>query len=42
MDISTDIVLNHKLFFKERAEHPSTLQLEIIKEGKLGYGKGES
>ena len=38
MDISTDIVLNHNLFFKERAEHPSTLQHKIIKEGKLVYG----
>jgi uncharacterized protein len=38
LDISTDIVLNHKLFFTERAEHPSTLQHKIKKEGKLVYG----
>ena len=38
MDISTDIVLNHKFFFQERSEHPSTLQHKIIKEGKLVYG----
>ena len=38
MDISTDIVLNHQFFFKERSEHPSTLQHKIIKEGKLVYG----
>ena len=38
IDVSTDIVLNHQLFFKERAEHPSTLQHKIIKEGKLVYG----
>jgi uncharacterized protein len=38
MDISTDIVLNHKLFFTERAEHPSTLQHKIKQEGKLVYG----
>ena len=38
LDISTDIVLNHKLFFNERAEHPSTLQHKIKKEGKLVYG----
>ena len=38
MDISTDIVLNHKLFFTERAEHPSTLQHKIKTEGKLVYG----
>jgi uncharacterized protein len=37
MDISTDIVLNHKLFFIERAEHPSTLQYKIKSEGKLVY-----
>jgi uncharacterized protein len=38
MAISTDIVLNHKFFFTERAEHPSTLQHKIKKEGKLVYG----
>ncbi len=38
MDISTDIVLNHKYFFVERAEHPSTLQHKIKTEGKLVYG----
>ncbi len=38
LDISTDIVLNHKNFFSERAEHPSTLQHKIKKEGKLLYG----
>ena len=38
MDISTDLVLNHKLFFTERAEHPSTLQHKIKNEGKLVYG----
>ena len=38
IDVSTDIILNHQLFFKERAEHPSTLQHKIIKEGKLVYG----
>ena len=38
MDVSTDLVLNHQFFFKERAEHPSTLQHKIIKEGKLVYG----
>ena len=38
MNVSTDIVLNHQVFFKERAEHPSTLQYKIIKEGKLVYG----
>ena len=38
MDISTDLVLNHQFFFKERSEHPSTLQHKIIKEGKLVYG----
>jgi uncharacterized protein len=38
MDISTDLVLNHKFFFTERAEHPSTLQHKIKKEGKLVYG----
>ncbi len=38
MDISTDIVLNHKFFFTERAEHPSTLQHKIKTEGKLVYG----
>ena len=38
MNVSTDIVLNHKFFFKERAEHPSTLQYKIINEGKLVYG----
>jgi uncharacterized protein len=38
MDISTDIVLNHQLFFTERAEHPSTLQHKIKTEGKLVYG----
>lgn len=38
LDVSTDIVLNHKLFFTERAEHPSTLQHKIKKEGKLVYG----
>lgn len=38
LDISTDIVLNHKLFFTKRAEHPSTLQHKIKKEGKLVYG----
>jgi uncharacterized protein len=38
LDISTDIVLNHKLFFTERAEHPSTLQHKIKKEGRLVYG----
>jgi uncharacterized protein len=38
LDISTDIVINHNLFFKERAEHPSTLQYKIKKEGKLVYG----
>ena len=38
LDISTDIVLNHKLFFTERAQHPSTLQHKIKKEGKLVYG----
>jgi uncharacterized protein len=38
MDISTDLVLNHQLFFTERAEHPSTLQHKIKKEGKLVYG----
>lgn len=38
LDISTDIVLNHKFFFTERAEHPSTLQHKIKKEGKLVYG----
>jgi uncharacterized protein len=38
LDISTDIVLNHQLFFTERAEHPSTLQHKIKTEGKLVYG----
>ena len=38
MNVSTDIVLNHKFFFKQRAEHPSTLQHKILKEGKLVYG----
>ncbi len=38
MDISTDIVLNHQLFFTQRAEHPSTLQHKIKTEGKLVYG----
>jgi uncharacterized protein len=38
LDISTDIVINHKLFFSERAEHPSTLQHKIKQEGKLVYG----
>ena len=38
MDVSTDLILNHQFFFKERAEHPSTLQHKIIKEGKLVYG----
>jgi uncharacterized protein len=38
LDISTDIVLNHQLFFTERAEHPSTLQFKIQTEGKLLYG----
>ena len=38
MEVSTDIVLNHKFFFTTRAEHPSTLQHKIIKEGKLVYG----
>jgi uncharacterized protein len=38
MDISSDIVLNHQLFFAERAEHPSTLQHKIKTEGKLVYG----
>ncbi len=37
MDVSTDIVLNHKFFFEQRSEHPSTLQHKIIKEGKLVY-----
>ena len=38
MNVSTDIVLNHKFFFQERADHPSTLQHKILKEGKLVYG----
>ena len=38
MNVSTDIVLNHKFFFNERSEHPSTLQHKILKEGKLVYG----
>jgi uncharacterized protein len=38
MDISTDLVLNHHLFFNERAKHPSTLQHKIKTEGKLVYG----
>ena len=38
MEISTDIVLNHKFFFTQRAEHPSTLQHKIKQEGKLVYG----
>lgn len=38
MDISTDIILNHSVFFTERAEHPSTLQYKIKNEGKLVYG----
>ena len=36
--ISTDLVLNHKFFFTERAEYPSTLQHKIKTEGKLVYG----
>ena len=38
LGISTDILLNHKHFFAERAEHPSTLQHKIKKEGHLVYG----
>ncbi len=38
MDISTDIVINHKYFFVERSKHPSTLQYKIKKEGILVYG----
>ncbi len=38
MNVSTDIVLNHSFFFKERAEHPSTLQHKVLNEGKLVYG----
>lgn len=38
MNISTDIVLNHRCFFKERSEHPSTLQYKIKTEGTLVYG----
>jgi uncharacterized protein len=38
MDVSTDLVLNHKIFFAERSEHPSTLQYKIKTEGKLMYG----
>ena len=38
MDISTDIVLNHKHFFTERGMHPSILQHKIKTEGKLLYG----
>ncbi len=38
MNVSTDIVLNHAFFFKERSEHPSTLQHKVLNEGKLVYG----
>ena len=38
MNVTTDIILNHRFFFTERAEHPSTLQHKILKEGKLVYG----
>jgi uncharacterized protein len=38
LDVSTDLVLNHKYFFIERVEHPSTLQHKVKTEGKLVYG----
>ena len=37
LDISKDILVNTKAKFYMRAEHPSSLQHKILKEGKILY-----